>query len=76
MTDRQAQDRTPQTSDQPSEPVSQLDVSGADQQDSVGTVNPAGLESDPDRDELEELRANLADMTHEEPARLEEAEKE
>ncbi|GAA5532032.1 hypothetical protein [Deinococcus aluminii] len=66
MTDRQAEDQTPQTS--------QLDVSGADQQDSVGTVNPAGLDSDPQRTELEELRATLADMTHEEKTRLEEAE--
>ncbi|GAA5512003.1 hypothetical protein Dcar01_00717 [Deinococcus carri] len=68
MTDRRAEDQTPQTSE--------LDVSHADQQDSVGTVNPAGLDSDPDRDELEELRANLADMTHEEKPRLEEAEEE
>lgn len=50
--------------------------SHADEQDAVGTVNPAGLHSDPQRTELEELRANLADTTHEEQARLEEAEEE
>ncbi|ABF45160.1 hypothetical protein Dgeo_0858 [Deinococcus geothermalis DSM 11300] len=68
MTNRQADDQTPE--------VSELDVSHADEQDSVGTVNPAGLHRDPQRTELEELRANLADTTHEEQARLEEAEEE
>ncbi|MEW6422847.1 MAG: hypothetical protein AB1511_14180 [Deinococcota bacterium] len=67
MTDRQADDQTPQ--------ISELDVSRADEQASLGTVNPAGLHNDPRRTELEELRATLADTTHEEKARLEEAEK-
>lgn len=51
-----------------------LDVTHADEQDHLGTVDPAALHTDPDQTELEELRANLADTTHEEGERLREAE--
>lgn len=39
-------------------------------QGATGNVNANGLSNDAGRDKLEELRANLADVTHEEEQRL------
>ena len=39
-------------------------------QGATGNVDANGLSGEAGRDKLEELRANLADMTHEEEARL------
>ncbi|MBB5232611.1 hypothetical protein [Deinococcus budaensis] len=64
MTDKSAEDQGHTYA------TDQQEVIEEGMQGATGNVDANGLSGEAGRDKLEELRANLADMTHEEEARL------